>query len=140
MEIEKATPAHLEEIIRINKAFDIMSPGFMNEYRTQDMIDLGCFYIVKEDDEVVGAMCLTENYDLMTVYTIAVDEGHRRRGVGRALIEFAVDEGKRRGDTTLEVTSNKLFKTKDFYLRCGFALEADYGDGYLFSMRINPAG
>ncbi len=53
---------------------------------------------------------------------IAVDPGHRRQGIGRALVEAAIQRASRRGATHLFMdTSRGNPDAQQFYRACGFA-------------------
>jgi amino-acid N-acetyltransferase len=61
----------------------------------EDLRDFGVYEI---DGEVVGCCALTIIWaDLAEVRSLAVEDKHRGKGVGRHLIEWAVDEARRLG-------------------------------------------
>ena len=56
------------------------------------------FGVYEADGQVVGCCALTIIWaDLAEVRSLAVDDEHRGRGVGRALVEWAVREARRLG-------------------------------------------
>lgn len=58
-------------------------------------------YVIEADGEPVGSLWLTPRDETMEpclfVYEIRVEEAHRGRGYGRAAMELAEDEARRRG-------------------------------------------
>jgi len=80
-------------------------------------------------DRVVGTFHLTTLRYLsfggaraMLVEAVHVIESERNRGIGAAMMRFAIDEARRRGCQRVQLTSNK--KREDahrFYERLGFA-------------------
>src|SRR5436305_14790019 len=58
--------------------------------------DLRDFAVYEENGEVVGCTALTIIWaDLAEVRSLAVDENHRGKGIGRKLVEWCVDEARR---------------------------------------------
>src|SRR5687768_5772742 len=58
--------------------------------------DLRDFAVYEEDGEVLGCAALTIIWaDLAEVRSLAVDERHMGRGIGRRLVEWAVEEARR---------------------------------------------
>ena len=58
--------------------------------------DLRDFAVHEEDGKVVGVVGLSIIWaDLCEVRSLAVDEDYRGRGIGRKLVEWAVDEARR---------------------------------------------
>jgi len=84
--------------------------------------------VAEIDGRVVGTMHLTVLRHLsfggaraMLVEAVHVDARDRNRGIGGALMRYAIDEAKKRGCNRVQLTSNK--KRKDahrFYERLGF--------------------
>jgi ribosomal protein S18 acetylase RimI-like enzyme len=82
------------------------------------------------DGQVAGYVTLKPATELrasdhvLHITGFAVDEALRRRGVGRALMEAAIDEARRRGARrlTLRVLASNL-GARRLYERCGFVVE-----------------
>jgi len=74
--------------------------------------------------------CTLGSYDL---YWIVVDPAHQRRGIGRLLLEAAEAAIAQAGGRRVYIeTSNRpvYLPTREFYLRCGYRLEALLPDYY----------
>ena len=62
-----------------------------------------------------------ENDPFAEIVAMVVDEGHRSRGIGAALVEAAVDWASRNGFGSVRVRSNVVReRTHAFYERLGF--------------------
>jgi ribosomal protein S18 acetylase RimI-like enzyme len=82
----------------------------------------------QEDDPIVGILCLTV-YRVPTglrsiIEDVIVDENARRRGIGEALVRYAVDLAKEAGANGISLTSNpqreaanQLYQSMGFELR-----------------------
>ncbi len=74
-------------------------------------------WVVSEDNKIVGC-CILEVYSpkIAEVRSVAVKKGHRGRGLGRQLVDAALDEAQRRKvRQVLAVTSNpEWFKQLNF--------------------------
>lgn len=79
------------------------------------------YYLVAQDDGVVGYAGLAVIGEQGDVMTIAVRAGHQGHGVGRALLTGLIGEAARRGaaDLFLEVRHDNT-PAKELYHRLGF--------------------
>ncbi len=85
-------------------------------------------YVATIDDRVVGTFQLTVQRHLTyrggrvaVVESVEVASDVRRRGVGEAMMRFAIEEARGRGCHRLQLTSNKRRKDAHrFYERLGF--------------------
>src|SRR5256885_16982904 len=60
------------------------------------------FAVYEEDGEVVGVTALAILWaDLSEVRSLAVDDRHRGKGIGSALVRWCVDEARRLGERKL---------------------------------------
>lgn len=90
--------------------------------------------VAEEDGEVVGTMVLiiVPNFShgalpWAIVENMVVDPAHRRRGVGRALMDYALARAREAGCYKLQLMSNtKRREAHWFYSRLGFKKSA-YG-------------
>jgi amino-acid N-acetyltransferase len=79
------------------------------------------FGVYEVDGEVLGCAALTIIWaDLAEVRSLAVEEKHRGKGVGRQLIEWAVDEARRLGIRRLMA----LTYEQSFFNKLGFEVVA----------------
>jgi GNAT superfamily N-acetyltransferase len=80
------------------------------------------------DDRIVGFIALAEhNRYSFEIHVLAVDLSLHRRGIGKALIDWAEDQCKGRGAHWLHVKTRgpltpdpQYEKTRHFYIACGF--------------------
>lgn len=86
--------------------------------------------VAELDGEVVGYVTvrrpttLASNSHVQQIQGLAVAPEHRRRGIGRVLVEAAVDEARRRG--ARKITLRVLGSNPDamrLYRACGFEIE-----------------
>ncbi|MFC1607892.1 N-acetyltransferase [Candidatus Latescibacterota bacterium] len=76
------------------------------------------YAVIEADGEVVACGALHVMWsDLAEIRAVAVSEEHRKKGVGRALIEMLVDEAKNLGIESIFVLTYQVdfFKTLGFY-------------------------
>ena len=76
----------------------------------------GCY----SRDMLVGCAALKRAGDTYSVEWLAVDDSHRRHGIGRRMVERVASEARSRGATQLWA----LARAPDFFLRIGFLLSS----------------
>jgi len=81
-------------------------------------------YLVFLEQHCIGVLVLLpktpETYEIMN---IAVDELVQGKGIGKALIQHAIQETRQRGACVLEVgTGNSSLDQLAFYQKCGFRI------------------
>ena len=78
--------------------------------------------VAQDGDELVGYGCITCAGDSADLENVAVIEGYRRSGIGRAIVEGLLAEAKQRGTEKvfLEVRVSNV-PAMSMYLKCGFA-------------------
>jgi phosphinothricin acetyltransferase len=81
--------------------------------------------VAEHDGAVVGFLVLSYVSALTGLRAwiddLVVDPEHRRQGIGRALVEAAIQRASRRGATHLYMdTGRGNPDARDFYLGCGF--------------------
>jgi GNAT superfamily N-acetyltransferase len=85
-------------------------------------------WVAEVDGVVRGTLQLTttryvanRGARVMWVEHVIVDVTMRSRGIGEAMMRFAIDEGRRRGCLRVQLTSNKVrTRAHRFYERLGF--------------------
>jgi ribosomal protein S18 acetylase RimI-like enzyme len=135
MSIELATEQDLEGIMQANKGLKSIEHKIHNPETVKLLISNEQFYVAK-GDEVYGALSLGEKDEFLYIYTLSVREEHKHRGVGTSLVEFAISLAREGEYPGVKVSSHHSFHAKEFYLKHGFEIEKDYGDGYLFTMQF----
>ena len=75
------------------------------------------YYVYEIDDSAIGCFRLTEHHDVIELGSLFVQAAYQGRGIGRALIEFAIEEARTRKAKKLIALSTQagpLFEV------CGF--------------------
>ena len=84
-------------------------------------LDQGALFAIREEGMDVGALLLTREGDAAEVKNLAVVEGRRGRGIGRAALRFAATWAADAGAARLIVgTADTSPDTIGFYERSGF--------------------
>jgi ribosomal protein S18 acetylase RimI-like enzyme len=83
--------------------------------------------VAEEEGRVVGFVDANFRLQLHhlapvgTIDELVVDEARRGRRIGERLVEAVLEEGRRRGADTVEVSTNeRRERARAFYRRCGF--------------------
>ena len=98
------------------------SPAALDSYLCD-----GEVLVAIEDESVVGHLQLVDGREpaRAEIKNMAVAATHRRRGIGRRLVETAVSRARARNCTLLEVaTAAADVGNSRFYQRCGFRLRS----------------
>ncbi len=84
-------------------------------------------YCAYEGDRVVGVIMLIPEPDKgrLVIDSFHVSVDHRRRGIGRALLEAARQEALRRGAHAMYASCCSSEETVNFYFAMGFRLSSD---------------
>ena len=109
-----------------------MTDDYDEVVRTKDVV------VAERDGELAGLIVLDETDQGFEVDNVAVAPSHRGTGVGRALLEHAEDEARRRGfDTVHLLTHEKMSENLALYGRIGYVEYGRYppGEGYLVLLR-----
>jgi ribosomal-protein-alanine N-acetyltransferase len=77
--------------------------------------------VAEEDEKIVGYVVALDGADVGDILNLAVTEGGRRRGLGRALVEAIVDRLAERGvrEVFLEVRESNA-PARGLYSKFGF--------------------
>ena len=96
LSLERMRAADLDEVLTIERASFTMpwSRGAFLYEMEQNQV-ARCF-VMREDDRLVGYICLWEVADEVHVTNIAVRPDARRRGIGRALLGRILDDARAR--------------------------------------------
>lgn len=123
----------------LNRVYEIECKSFKDPYNILFLLNLyelysETFLVAEKNGYVVGYVISRQINGKGHVIAIAVDPGHRCRGIGKALMEVTmrVFESLGVGEIYLEVRTSNIPATK-FYEKLGFErkgiLPAYYSDG-----------
>ena len=104
-------------------------------------IERGRVFIALEGEEVVGHLQLTDTGDPVEVEVknMAVDSGHQGRGIGRALMEAAIELARGEGRARLLVaTAAADAGNLRFYQRLGFRIRSVERDAFTPATGYGP--
>jgi GNAT superfamily N-acetyltransferase len=98
-------------------------------------IDAGVVLVARAGEEIVGHLQLAGG----EILNMAVAERRRGQGIGRALVEHAVDLARRDGRSELTVaTASADVGNLRFYQRCGFRLRSVERDAFTLEHGYPP--
>ena len=89
MKIEKMTADHLEGVLEIENAC-FSRPWSRQSLENELKSENSLFFAAVEDGRVIGYIGMNFVLDEGYMYNVAVSSGHRKRGVGSALIRALV--------------------------------------------------
>jgi ribosomal protein S18 acetylase RimI-like enzyme len=94
------------------------------EEAIQAYIARGTCYVAEEDGRLVGVyVLLPTRPGTAEIMNIAVKEGFQGRGIGRALLEHAMETSRGQGFRYLDIgTGNSSLEQLRLYQRCGFRI------------------
>jgi ribosomal protein S18 acetylase RimI-like enzyme len=127
MIIRPATPADLPAYVRIvDAAYSPYIPRMGR--KPAPMLDDhagrvrdGTAWVADVNGEVAGVLVLLDEPDHLLLDNVAVDPGHRRTGIGRALLRFAETEAARRGHGEIRLyTHETMVENVALYARIGY--------------------
>jgi GNAT superfamily N-acetyltransferase len=125
--------------------------GDLDPSLNHDLLDIAASYrhgqtiVVEMDGELVGTGTLVPTaLGAAELKRVAVRSDHRRRGVGRAIVDRLAAIAVERGQTKLVLeTSDDWAEAVEFYLGCGFVIthrEAGrFGLNTWFELGLEPA-
>jgi len=94
-------------------------------------IDAGEVLVAVASDDVVGHLQLIDNDDTSEIKNMAVEAAYRGRGIGRRLIEAAIDLARAKGHSTLWVaTAAADVGNLRFYQLAGFRMRTVERDAF----------
>ena len=120
MKLEKMTAAHLDGVLRIeNSCF--AHPWSRQSLESELDNNNSVFFAAIEDGTVIGYIGMSVVIDEGYIFNVAVDENHRKKGVGSALIDSLVTYGKKNNlcFITLEVRESNT-PARSLYSKFGF--------------------
>ncbi|OLS38160.1 GNAT family N-acetyltransferase [Alkalihalophilus pseudofirmus] len=107
-----------------NPPMDLLLLADPSEKLIADYVERGECFIAEESGEIIGVLVLLPTRpDTVELVNVAVCKDMQGRGIGRRLVEFAVDSAKKQGFKTIEVgTGNSSIGQIALYQKCGFRM------------------
>jgi len=104
----------------------------------KQMDDGSQFILVYEDDEPVGyAAYLHKGHNIYKLDKIYVLQSQQGKGTGRFIVNYVVDEIKKKGAIALQLQVHRQNKARKFYEKLGFAIveekDFDIGNGFFMN-------
>lgn len=100
--------------------------------RLRRLLSGGELWAWREEGRAVGAILYEEQDGDLWVRLLAVDPGHRRRGVGRRLVSHAVEAGGRQGCAGVSAAlPAPRVGALLFFQKCGFRVRGVVEDYFL---------
>ena len=138
MQVREATLEDLPEIMRLllsdratpSDELPPDAPCYAEALREMQASPHSRTYVVLEDGRIAGTFMLSFLRHLMRrgtlvaqIEAVRIDSSMRNRGLGTQLMQWAIEECRRRGCSHLQLTSNKSRKDAHrFYQRLGFKM------------------
>ena len=82
------------------------------------------FLAKNDNDEILAFLELMIEADLAKVETLLVGKNHRRKGVGKFLMEFGLDYCRKQGCKKIWLETNAGWDAEKFYESLGYEVEA----------------
>jgi GNAT superfamily N-acetyltransferase len=97
-------------------------PAWPQRANYPQLIHSGTLWVLQSGDRLVAMIRLETNWHFLYLELVTVSPEHQGRGYGRALIEFAASEARKRRRSRLELmTHEHMVDAIGFYLHLGFA-------------------
>lgn len=87
-----------------------------------------CFFVVKDKSEAIGFLAFEINCNesnQLKIHKIYVLDAYQGKGVGKQLIEFAIQSAKNNQQEGVFLNVNKYNKAQFFYQKLGFSICKD---------------
>ncbi|WP_052256527.1 GNAT family N-acetyltransferase [Salinicoccus sp. YB14-2] len=90
----------------------------------EDYVDRGECFVAEDGKQIIGVyVLLPTRPETVELVNVAVSEKFHGKGIGKKLVEDAVEEAKRKGYKTIEVgTGNSSIGQLVLYQKCGFRI------------------
>ncbi len=128
----KATEQDLSGIMEVNKGLHLDIPNFKWDQKDwiEDQVKKGNFYVVKDNDKVCGAMCVTPQENAMLIESMAVHQEHQSQGIGKTMLDFARQLARQQKCQKLMVISFSAHGLELYYKSMGFQPDEPYTEKY----------
>lgn len=106
------------------KPINLLMLADPSEKKIESYINLGASYIAELNSEIVGIIVLLPTRPFtIEIVNIAVIEERQGQGIGKKLIEYAIEISKKQRFKTIEIgTGNSSIAQLALYQRCGFRI------------------
>ena len=112
--------------------------------RTYGVIDLEYYITKSEDDKVVGITGLysrrKDSNEALWLGWFAVHPNYRKKGIGNKLLQFSIDEAKKRGKKYLRLYTSTAKSEQDshnLYEKVGFKKIKEEGNILYYELKLN---
>lgn len=95
-------------------------------------------WLVVENKQIVATICYSErSNEIAEIKKLYIKESHRRNGLGKILVDKAVEHIKKCNYKSIYVGTSDHFKNAiKFYKKYGFEYIFDEGNGYIFELKL----
>jgi GNAT superfamily N-acetyltransferase len=109
-------------------------PPWPQQSNFPQLIHSGTLWVLQSGDRLVAMIRLETNWHFLYLELVTVLPEYQGRGYGRALIEFAASEARKRRRSRLELmTHEHMVEAIGFYLHLGFTETRRYRlNGHIF--------
>lgn len=95
--------------------------GFVPRPALARGVECGWMLVAQSGEEVIGFANYRHRQDHQTtLYEICVAEGHRRDGIGHAMLRALIKESRKQGKTVIRLKCPMDSEANSFYRRAGF--------------------
>ncbi|MBN2087938.1 GNAT family N-acetyltransferase [Candidatus Peregrinibacteria bacterium] len=118
IEVIKASKKHIPDIAKINEVLD--TPHFCrsNKELIEKNISKEHYFIAVDNKKVLGAMAIILDEGIYEIDSLATSQ--EKKGIGKMLIDFAVEKCKKEKVPKLWCWSLARYKARGFYKKMGF--------------------
>ncbi|MBK9711076.1 MAG: GNAT family N-acetyltransferase [Kouleothrix sp.] len=118
--ITQARPDEIETLVPLLLLAEESEPGL--RWGLAHLVD--AVYRADDGDALVGAATMQWRADPCELMELAVASARQGQGVGRQIVDWLLDEARRRGKAAMLVgTANASIGNIAFYQKCGFRMD-----------------
>lgn len=118
------------------------NPASLRKQMTEDKHQ---FVMVEEEDEAIGfaSWSPTGEPGVFKLHKLYVLPGRQGKGMGRAILNFIIDDVREQGGSLLRLNVNRYNKARQFYEKMGFAVvreeDVPIGNNYFMNDYVMEA-
>ena len=107
-----------------NAPMDLLLLADPSEQNISTYLHTGETYVAVEGEAIVGVYVLSNIAPtVVEIMNVAVAENHQGKGLGKALIQHAIQAAKQKGMKSIEIgTGNSSIQQLALYQKCGFRM------------------